>query len=117
MMSIVSLNRFMVVDFDAKGYYRINYDHENWLRIIRFLKEDHRRIPVQTRARILDDAFMFAKTNALSFRVPLEMCEYLRGKEDTYVPLLVFASHFDSTRVLLRKVVDTKAMEVSLKIM
>ena len=100
----------MVLDYDAKGYYRINYDLDNWKRIIQLFLVEHHLIPPASRARILDDAFILAKVGELPFRIALEMSEYLRA-EDAYMPFLVFSSNLESTKLLLRKL-NVKSLEV-----
>lgn len=106
----VSLNNFLILDYDAKGYYRINYDLDNWKRITQVFLTDLQLIPPASRARILDDALILAKIGELPYRIPLEMCEFLR-QEDAYMPFLVFSSHMESTKLLLRKM-NSKAFEV-----
>lgn len=43
------------------GFYRVNYDAENWQALAMQLATDHLRISVQNRAQIIDDAANLAK--------------------------------------------------------
>lgn len=47
------------------GYYRVNYDIENWQILARVLSEDHQAIHVLNRAQLLDDSFNLARTGKL----------------------------------------------------
>ena len=39
------------------GYYRVNYDQQNWQALMDQLKSDHHVISVKNRAQIIDDSF------------------------------------------------------------
>lgn len=43
------------------GYYRVNYDKQNWLKIIVQLKEDHTVFTPTERAALIFDSFTLAR--------------------------------------------------------
>lgn len=85
---------WFIVNIQQTGYYRVNYDAENWNRIIEQLRIDSSLIHVLNRAALLDDAFVLAKTGDINYDVPLTMSTYLRDERD-YIPWASALSHFD----------------------
>lgn len=80
------------------GYYRVNYDKNNWQLIVKQLKQDHKQVSVLNRAQLIDDSFTIARTDALSYSIPFELSHYLRSERD-YVPwksALAAFSYLDS---------------------
>lgn len=77
------------------GYYRVNYDEENWQRIIDFLdSEDFEKIPAVNRAQLIDDAFNLAKADKLKYEIPLALSRYLKRETD-YLPWYSFFNAMD----------------------
>ncbi|KAK4874651.1 hypothetical protein RN001_014011 [Aquatica leii] len=84
---------WLIVNTQQTGYYRVNYDLENWKRIINFLhNEDIDKIHVLNRAQLINDAFYFAYEEIIPVSIPLTLCEYL-VRETDYIP---FASFYNS---------------------
>lgn len=46
---------------DLLGFFRVNYDEENWRRIIHQLKMNHTKFSVTERAGLIDDVFNLAR--------------------------------------------------------
>lgn len=60
------------------GYYRVNYDNELWNRIIFALKsDDMNKIPVSSRAQLIDDAFALAKAGQLEYGMVFYLAKYM----------------------------------------
>ncbi|TRY88000.1 hypothetical protein DNTS_007026 [Danionella cerebrum] len=59
-------NEWVLVNLNMTGYYRVNYDTENWERLLNQLSENHQVIPVINRAQIVDDAFNLARYNQVN---------------------------------------------------
>lgn len=76
------------------GYYRVNYDAENWQRISRQLHDDLSVVHVLNRAAVIDDIFVLAKHGDVNYELALEMSKYLRAEHD-YIPWASALSHFD----------------------
>ena len=72
--------------FASIGYYRVNYDENNWALLISYLKSDnYEKIPPVNRAQLLDDALNLARAGVLRYGTALELAEYL-VKEVDYIP-------------------------------
>ncbi|XP_029670347.1 aminopeptidase N-like [Formica exsecta] len=80
------LNEWIIVNTQQIGYYRVNYETNNWLNIARYLnnitlyKEEH----VLNRAQIVDDAYYFMKTGQMNLSTFVNLTEYL-SHETNYV--------------------------------
>ncbi|KAJ8889367.1 hypothetical protein PR048_008866 [Dryococelus australis] len=65
------------------GYYRVNYDEENWRRISAQLDSyGYQRIHVLNRAQLLDDAFNLARAGHLDYQIALNVTRYLSREKD-----------------------------------
>ncbi len=63
----------------------MNYDHENWKKIIETLANDHKSIHRTNRAQLIDDALSLAKAGLLDYSIALGLTEYL-VKEKDFIP-------------------------------
>ncbi|XP_011860075.1 PREDICTED: puromycin-sensitive aminopeptidase-like protein isoform X2 [Vollenhovia emeryi] len=80
----VDINDWIIVNKHVTGYYRVNYDTNNWKRIAAFLNsENYDKIPVLNRARILDDAFYMMANKRLDLATFIEIINYLSRETDT----------------------------------
>ncbi|XP_021377931.1 uncharacterized protein LOC110466016 isoform X1 [Mizuhopecten yessoensis] len=78
-------NGWVLANVMQYGYYRVNYDTQNWRSLIEQLKTDHTVIHVTNRAQIINDAWALAKSGDLDLTIALDTMEYL-GNELDYVP-------------------------------
>lgn len=79
-----SSNDWIILNYRQTGYYRVNYDQNNWNLIIRELTEgDYETIPVLNRAQLIDDAFNLARANKLNYKIPFRLIEYLKTETDS----------------------------------
>ncbi|KAF2363702.1 Peptidase M1 membrane alanine aminopeptidase N-terminal [Trinorchestia longiramus] len=76
---------WVIFNFQQTGYYRVNYDINNWNSIINQLSTDHSIISAINRAQILDDAANLARAGLLSYKTALDAHVYLSEEKD-YVP-------------------------------
>ncbi len=53
--------RWILGNVDFMGYYRVNYDRNNWLNLIKQLKADHLVFTPTERAALVYDSFTFAR--------------------------------------------------------
>lgn len=68
-----------------KGYYRVNYDLENWKRIIKFMTTGQfESIHVSNRAQLLEDTFNLAFRKELPWDIPLQLGEYIKYENGLY---------------------------------
>ncbi|KAK0085858.1 hypothetical protein PV326_005760 [Microctonus aethiopoides] len=79
-------DQFVIFNKQLFGYYRVNYDNQNWKLIINFLKnKNHSRIHVLNRAQLLDDAFNLMKVGHLDVKIFFSLLEYLKEETD-FIP-------------------------------
>ncbi|KAJ3593591.1 hypothetical protein NHX12_005925 [Muraenolepis orangiensis] len=68
-----------------RHYLVVNYDPDNWERLLRLLHTDHQAIPIINRAQLLDDAFNLARAKVINTTLALRITGYL-SKEKDYIP-------------------------------
>ncbi|KAG2470641.1 AMPN Aminopeptidase, partial [Polypterus senegalus] len=73
-------DKWILANINVTGYYRVNYDMENWDRLRTQLETGHNVIPVINRAQIIDDAFNLARANYIQSTDALDMTKYLRNE-------------------------------------
>lgn len=73
------------------GYYRVNYEDEVWLEIIKELVVKPDKFEISDRAHLLNDVFSLADANQLSYDIALDMTTYL-SQETDFVPWNVAAT-------------------------
>jgi len=64
------------------GFFRVNYEEENWNALIDQLHSDLNEIHVLNRAQLIDDAFNLAKANRVDYALVLRLSEYLINEDD-----------------------------------
>ncbi|KAF5907632.1 aminopeptidase N-like, partial [Clarias magur] len=109
---------WLLVNVNCSGYYRVNYDEQNWNRLISQLESNHEVIPVINRGQLIDDSFNLARAKYINVTLALSTTKYLIN-ETEYVPweaalnnLDYFILMFDRSEVYgpmqkyLRKQVD-----------
>lgn len=78
-------NDWLVANIDTKGFYRVNYDSDNWERLLAKLSSRHLDIPVINRAQLIDDAFNLARAKMVNTTLALRSTKFL-DKEVEYMP-------------------------------
>ncbi|KAE8296863.1 Aminopeptidase N [Larimichthys crocea] len=78
-------NDWVVANLDVVGYYRVNYDQDNWDRLLNCLSTDHKLIQVINRAQLVDDAFNLARAKIILTVQALNTTKYLIN-ETEYMP-------------------------------
>ncbi|XP_071568410.1 aminopeptidase N-like [Temnothorax nylanderi] len=74
---------WIILNMQQIGYYRVNYDTENWQRIACYLNsKNYTNIHVLNRAQIIDDAFYFTMTSQLNASMFWELTRYLRQETE-----------------------------------
>ncbi|KAK7027938.1 hypothetical protein SK128_026273 [Halocaridina rubra] len=80
-----SNDEWVVFNIQETGYYRVNYDENNWNLLIQQLRDNHTVIHTVNRAQIIDDAMNLAKAGLLDYGLALRVYSYL-ANETEYVP-------------------------------
>ncbi|XP_029178082.1 aminopeptidase N-like [Nylanderia fulva] len=74
---------WVIINLQQIGYYRVNYDDENWRRISNYLSyNDFTTIHVLNRAQIIDDAFHLVIAGQLNASIFWNITSYLDKEED-----------------------------------
>ncbi|XP_050463390.1 glutamyl aminopeptidase-like isoform X2 [Cataglyphis hispanica] len=76
---------WVMFNIQQSGYYRVNYDAENWQRIAKYLNStEYTKVHVLNRAKIIDDAFYFMITQQLESSIFWNLTSYLK-QETSYI--------------------------------
>jgi aminopeptidase N len=73
---------WIIGNIQHAGFYRVNYDQENWKMLIKQLNEDHKLIERINRAELIDDAFNLGKAELIEQTVFFDVINYLTKEED-----------------------------------
>ncbi|KAL7885285.1 hypothetical protein AOLI_G00055800 [Acnodon oligacanthus] len=76
---------WVLLNLNLTGYYRVNYDAENWERILNQLNSYHQAVSVINRAQIVDDAFNLARAKMIPVSLALNTTKFL-AQETAYLP-------------------------------
>jgi aminopeptidase N len=78
--------KWFVFNKQQLGFYRVNYDFNNWHELIRILNSDNfKQIHVLNRAQLIDDSLNLAADGYLSYEVAFGILSYL-SRETDYIP-------------------------------
>ncbi|XP_077452089.1 alanyl (membrane) aminopeptidase-like b [Stigmatopora argus] len=76
---------WILANVNCTGYYRVNYDLENWQRLLVQLNSNPDRIPVMNRGQLIDDAFNLARAKMVDVTLALNTTLFL-DRERAYIP-------------------------------
>ncbi|XP_061617702.1 thyrotropin-releasing hormone-degrading ectoenzyme-like isoform X3 [Phyllopteryx taeniolatus] len=76
---------WLLGNINQTGYFRVNYDLQNWKLLIQQLRTNPQVISVGNRAGLIDDAFNLARAGYLPQGVPLQLIGYL-AEEAAFLP-------------------------------
>ncbi|KAK5868074.1 hypothetical protein PBY51_012519 [Eleginops maclovinus] len=76
---------WVLANINVLGYYRVNYDKDNWDRLLAVLSTKHNSIPAINRAQLVDDAFNLARAKIIPTVMALKTTKYLNLERD-YMP-------------------------------
>lgn len=91
-------NDWIMVNVKEVGYYRVNYDIQNWKMLINQLFSDHQKIHTVNRAQIIDDSMDLARAGLMNYHMALNSTLYLNHEKE-YLPwksALLSFGHMDS---------------------
>ncbi|KAJ8281245.1 hypothetical protein GJAV_G00065250 [Gymnothorax javanicus] len=78
-------NEWILAGVNHPGFYRVNYNSENWDKLLQQLETDHRKIPTLSRAQLIDDAFFLTDRKYVNITLALSTTKYLL-KDTEYFP-------------------------------
>ncbi|KAK3890636.1 hypothetical protein Pcinc_005432 [Petrolisthes cinctipes] len=85
MTGLPNENQWIVVNVQQTGFYRVNYDANNWDLLRTQLESSHTTIHSTNRAQILNDAFSLARAGLLNYTTALGLTTYM-VREEGLVP-------------------------------
>ena len=65
LQSLPASSEWVIFNVQETGYYRVNYDHNNWKLLTNQLKADHTKIHINNRAQLIDDALNLAQAGRI----------------------------------------------------
>ncbi|CAJ0939306.1 unnamed protein product, partial [Mesorhabditis belari] len=74
-----------ILNYESRGFYRVNYDGELWNDIITQLVQNPMVYSTKSRTRLISDAFAAAEAGMIDYRVPFNLTNYLQ-KETEFLP-------------------------------
>ena len=88
-------DRPYILNVKQTGYYRVNYDTENWSQLIDVLLSENGVTSIDrlNRAQMIDDSFSLARAGQLDYEVALRLSEYILYEKD-YIPLKAALNKF-----------------------
>lgn len=87
-------NEWFILNVQQSGYYRVNYEIDNWNNLIKALNEDNfDGIPVINRAQIIDDILNLARAEYVSYELAIIATQYLT-KEYHHLPWRAFFNSY-----------------------
>ncbi|XP_001662886.2 aminopeptidase N [Aedes aegypti] len=81
----VPANEWIIFNKQQVGYYRVNYDANNWELITNALINNLSSIDRLNRAQLIDDAYWLARSGRLDIEVLMKLLTYLKD-ETEYAP-------------------------------
>ncbi|XP_078667329.1 thyrotropin-releasing hormone-degrading ectoenzyme-like [Branchiostoma floridae x Branchiostoma belcheri] len=94
-------NSWLLANTNQTGYYRVNYDVNNWQLLAKDLNTvNFQNIPTQSRAGLIDDAFNLVRSGHLAPEVALNLSRYLT-REREYLPWLAAERAFGYLHMML----------------
>lgn len=105
--------KWIKVNVNQSGFYRVMYDEQMWTAIISTLRHNHTIFNPADRANLIDDAFTLSRAGLLNASIPLELSLYLINERD-YVPWATAIEHFQAWS---RRLSESLAYKMFLKYM
>ncbi|XP_061749583.1 aminopeptidase Ey-like [Nerophis ophidion] len=96
----VGPDEWLLANINMSGFYRVNYDAQNWRRLLAKLDRQHQDIPLINRAQIMDDAFSLARARMLNLTLALSTTNFLH-REVEFLPWQVALKHLDYLHIML----------------
>ncbi|XP_015517541.2 uncharacterized protein LOC107222622 [Neodiprion lecontei] len=105
-MSSGQTSDWVICNLQQTGFYRVNYDEQNWNLISEYLlTSNFTNISPINRAQLIDDAFNLARAGYLSYNIALSLTRYLRQETDHVPWTAAFNAFAHLDRMLARSTV------------
>ena len=100
---------WIVGNVQHAGWYRVNYDKQNWNLLIKQLNENHLMFDANARAQLLDDSFNLGRAELIEQTVFLDITKYL-SKEKSPLAFMPAFTGFNTISTLLANTYETFEM-------
>uniref|UniRef100_A0A3P8SK36 Aminopeptidase n=1 Tax=Amphiprion percula TaxID=161767 RepID=A0A3P8SK36_AMPPE len=96
---------WILANVNSTGYYRVNYNLENWQLLLKQLETNRHLIPLMNRGQLIDDAFNLARAKLIDVTLALNSTLFLREEreflpwESAVTNLHYFVLMFDRSEV------------------
>ncbi|XP_074110590.1 aminopeptidase N-like [Cotesia typhae] len=91
----VPADRWIIVNKQHFGTYRVTYDEKNWKMIVKYMNSDnYSKIHIFNRIQLINDAFTIADWGFLDYSVPFELAKYL-SRETEFAPWTTFLHYIE----------------------
>ncbi|KAK9496746.1 hypothetical protein O3M35_013032 [Rhynocoris fuscipes] len=97
----VEENDWILFNVQSVGFYRVNYNKNNWNKIINQLKRNYAIFPPINRAQLIDDSFNLARAGKLDYQTAFTLAEYLAYENDI-IPWKASINAFDYLDTMLQ---------------
>lgn len=87
-------SEWFIVNINSSGFYRVNYDTQNWQNLIKQLNTDHKVISAVDRATLISDAWALTRAKLIKPEIFVSLIDYM-DKENSYIPWIAFSKIFD----------------------
>ncbi|XP_048828516.1 alanyl (membrane) aminopeptidase-like b [Brienomyrus brachyistius] len=75
-------DQWLLANVDYTGYYRVNYNLENWEKLLKQLEMNPQEIPVINRGQLIDDAFNLARAHHVNTTLALNTTKFLYNETE-----------------------------------
>ncbi|XP_029378114.1 aminopeptidase N-like [Echeneis naucrates] len=79
---ISSSGDWLLANVNCTGYYRVNYNPENWEALLTQLETNRSLIPLMNRMQLIDDAFNLARAKIVNVTLALNVTRFLYNETD-----------------------------------
>ncbi|XP_073971751.1 aminopeptidase N-like isoform X2 [Rhodnius prolixus] len=87
-------NDWILFNIKSVGFYRVNYNRNNWNNLIDQLNRNCLKFPAVNRAQLIDDSFNLARAGKLDYNTALTLGSYLVHDTD-FIPWKAAITAFD----------------------
>ncbi|XP_028399989.1 glutamyl aminopeptidase-like [Dendronephthya gigantea] len=94
--------KWLKANVGQRGYYIVNYDKENWVKLSYVLMKNHKILDSTDRTSLINDAFTLARAGNIDYGIAFNLVKYMK-KETRYVPWQTLLDNIEYLDKMLRK--------------
>ena len=113
---LTDANDWIIGNIQHAGWYRVNYDKQNWMLLINQLNDDHEILNRNSRAQLLDDSFNLGRAELIEQTVFLDISKYLSKETSPLVFRTAFAAWNDIEKLISDDLVTFELFKVKINI-